>query len=42
MFRALAHRTPLALFLALATAATMFIIALGCNQVIALFPTGGG
>ncbi|KVU48354.1 hypothetical protein WK70_37470 [Burkholderia cepacia] len=41
-FLALAHRTPLALFLALATAATVFIIALGCNQVIALFPTGGG
>ncbi|MGN8184967.1 hypothetical protein ACTJLD_03165 [Burkholderia sp. 22088] len=41
-FLALAHRTPLALFLALATAATVFIISLGCNQVIALFPTGGG
>nr|WP_244111521.1 hypothetical protein [Burkholderia cepacia] len=32
----------LALFLALATAATVFIIALGYNQVIAQFPTGGG
>ena len=39
--RAGAH-TPLALFLALATAATVFIIALGYNQVIELFPTGGG
>ncbi len=42
VFRALAHRTPLALFLALATAATVFIISLGYNQGIALFPTGGG
>ncbi|KWE47569.1 hypothetical protein WL76_25275 [Burkholderia ubonensis] len=33
---------PLALFLALATAATVFIIAIGYNQVIELFPTGGG
>ena len=35
-FLALAHCTPLALFLALATAVIVFIIALGCNQVIAL------
>ncbi len=41
-FLALAHCTPLALFLALATAVTVFIISLGCDQVIALFPTGGG
>jgi amino acid transporter len=41
-FLALGHHTPLALFLALATAATVFIIALGYNQVIELFPTGGG
>nr|WP_258403585.1 hypothetical protein [Burkholderia cepacia] len=41
-FLALAHHTPLALFLALATAATVFIIALGYNRGIALFPTGGG
>ncbi len=41
-FLALAHRTPLALFLALATAATVFIISLGYNQMISLFPTGGG
>ncbi|MGF6777402.1 APC family permease [Paraburkholderia sp. GAS334] len=41
-FLALGQHTPLALFLALATAATVFIIALGYNQVIQLFPTGGG
>jgi len=41
-FLALGQHTSLALFLALATAATVFIIALGYNQVIELFPTGGG
>ncbi|BCZ83408.1 amino acid transporter [Paraburkholderia terrae] len=41
-FLALGQHTPLALFLAIATAATVFIIALGYNQVIELFPTGGG
>jgi hypothetical protein len=41
-FLALRQHTSLALFLALATAATVFIIALGYNQVIQLFPTGGG
>jgi amino acid transporter len=41
-FLALGHHVPLALFLAFATAATVFIIALGYNQVIELFPTGGG
>ncbi|MGF6937329.1 amino acid transporter [Paraburkholderia sp. UCT70] len=41
-FLALGQHTSLALFLALATAATVFIIALGYNQVIQLFPTGGG
>src|SRR5580692_5027965 len=41
-FLALGQHTQLALFLALATAATVFIIALGYNQVIELFPTGGG
>jgi amino acid transporter len=41
-FLALGQHTPLALFLAVATAATVFIIALGYNQVIELFPTGGG
>lgn len=41
-FLALGQHTPLALFLALATAGTVFIIAVGYNQVIELFPTGGG
>ncbi len=41
-FLALGQHTPLALFLALATALTVFVIALGYNQVIQLFPTGGG
>lgn len=42
VFLALGQHTPLALFLAIATAATVFVIALGYNQVIELFPTGGG
>ena len=41
-FLALGQHTSLALILAFATAATVFIIALGYNQVIELFPTGGG
>jgi hypothetical protein len=41
-FLALGQHMQLALILALATAATVFIIALGYNQVIELFPTGGG
>jgi len=41
-FLALGSHTPLALFLALATATTVFIISVGYNQVIELFPTGGG
>jgi amino acid transporter len=41
-FRALGAHTGLGLYLALATAATVFIIALAYNQVIELFPTGGG
>ena len=41
-FRALGEHTGLGLYLALATAATVFIIALAYNQVIELFPTGGG
>ncbi len=41
-FRALGGHTNLGLYLALATAATVFIIALAYNQVIELFPTGGG
>jgi amino acid transporter len=41
-FRALGAHTHLGLFLAIATAATVFIISLAYNQVIELFPTGGG
>jgi amino acid transporter len=41
-FRALGEHTELGLYLVLATAATVFIIALAYNQVIELFPTGGG
>ena len=41
-FRALGEHTGLGLYLALATAVTVFIIALAYNQVIELFPTGGG
>lgn len=41
-FRALGGNTHLGLYLAIATAATVFIIALAYNQVIELFPTGGG
>ena len=41
-FRALGVHTQLGLYLALATAATVFIISLAYNQVIELFPTGGG
>src|SRR5881628_3240492 len=41
-FRALGQHTDLGLYLALATAATVLIIALAYNQVIELFPTGGG
>jgi hypothetical protein len=41
-FRALGEHTQMGLYLALATAATVFIIALAYNQVIELFPTGGG
>jgi amino acid transporter len=41
-FRALGGHTHLGLYLALATAITVFIIALAYNQVIELFPTGGG
>ncbi|MBE0616214.1 MAG: APC family permease [Burkholderiales bacterium] len=41
-FRALGDHTGLGLYLALATAATVFIIAIAYNQVIELFPTGGG
>ncbi|MGC2520593.1 MAG: APC family permease [Burkholderiales bacterium] len=41
-FRALGEHTHLGIYLALATAATVFIIALAYNQVIELFPSGGG
>ena len=41
-FKALGAHSHLGLFMALATAATVFVIALAYNQVIELFPTGGG
>ena len=41
-FRALGAHTHLGLYMAIVTAATVFIISLGYNQVIELFPTGGG
>jgi amino acid transporter len=41
-FKALGTHTHLGLYLALATVVTVFIIALAYNQVIELFPTGGG
>jgi len=41
-FLALGTHTHLGLYLALATALTVFIIALAYNQVIELFPNGGG
>lgn len=41
-FRALGAHTHLGLYLAIATALTVFIIAIAYNQVIELFPTGGG
>src|SRR5579883_1315809 len=41
-FIALGSHTHLALFIAIATAVTVFVISLGYNQVIELFPSGGG
>jgi amino acid transporter len=41
-FKALGAHTHLGLYMAIITAATVFIIALAYNQVIELFPTGGG
>jgi amino acid transporter len=41
-FLALGEHTELGIYLAIATAATVFIISLGYNQVIELFPNGGG
>ncbi|MFZ2870233.1 APC family permease [Zavarzinia sp.] len=41
-FLALGHHTHLALYIALMTALTVFVISLAYNQVIRLFPSGGG
>ena len=41
-YRALGEHTELALFIAIATAMTVFVIALSYNQVIEIFPSGGG
>ncbi len=41
-FLALGAHTPLSLYLAAMTACTVFIIAVAYNQVIELFPNGGG
>src|SRR5213082_1167459 len=41
-FKALGPHAHLGLYMAVATAATVFIISLAYNQVIELFPTGGG
>jgi amino acid transporter len=41
-FLALGINTHLAIYLAIATALTVFLISLGYNEVIALFPSGGG
>ncbi|NDU86031.1 MAG: amino acid permease [Ferrovum sp.] len=41
-FKALGTHTHLSLYLALATAFTVFLISTAYNQVIELFPTGGG
>lgn len=41
-FIALGGHPHLALYIAIATAITVFIISLGYNQVIELFPSGGG
>ncbi|MES2019117.1 MAG: APC family permease [Pseudomonadota bacterium] len=41
-FKALGAHVHLGLFLAIATALTVFIISLAYNQVIELFPSGGG
>jgi len=41
-FLALGTHTPLSLYLAAMTAITVFVIALAYNQVIELFPNGGG
>src|SRR5204863_4978265 len=41
-FRQLGEHTGLAFFLALATAATVFIISYGYSRIIEQFPSGGG
>jgi amino acid transporter len=41
-FLALGQHTPLGLYLAAMTAVTVFVIAVAYNQVIELFPSGGG
>jgi amino acid transporter len=41
-FLALGAHTPLSLYLAALTAVTVFVIAVAYNQVIELFPSGGG
>jgi amino acid transporter len=41
-FLALGEHTELGIYLAIVTAVTVFIISLGYNQVIELFPNGGG
>jgi amino acid transporter len=41
-YLALGAHTPLGLYLAILTAVTVFIIAIAYNQVIELFPSGGG
>lgn len=41
-FKALGPHSHLGLYLAIATAVTVFVISLAYNQIIELFPTGGG
>lgn len=41
-YLALGHHTGIAIFLAFATAFTVFLISFAYNQVIELFPSGGG
>src|SRR5271168_5130793 len=41
-FLALGANTHLAIYLAIAISLTVFLISLGYNEVIALFPSGGG
>lgn len=41
-YMALGTHTPFALYIAIATALTVFVISIGYNQVVELFPSGGG